>query len=63
MKALILSYFEPEGQGRGIPMGAPRPHPFKIFISFLSEVVEAMFYIKSPYLTIPKIIDFGLQFH
>jgi hypothetical protein len=48
MKALILSYFEPEGQGRGIPiphgipMGAPRPHPFKKFIYFLSEVVEAM---------------------
>ena len=42
MKALILSYFVPEGQGRGIPMGAPRPHLFKIIISFLSEVVEAM---------------------
>ena len=42
MKALILSYFEPEGQGCGIPMGAPRPHPFKIFIPFLSEVMEAM---------------------
>jgi hypothetical protein len=41
MKALILSYFELEGQGHGIPMGAPRPHPFKNFISFLSEVVEA----------------------
>ena len=53
-------------------MEAPRPHPFKNFIFFLSEVVEAMwgwwsekimFYIKSPYLTIPKIIDFGLQCH
>jgi hypothetical protein len=42
MKALILSYFEPEGQGRGIPMEAPRPHSFKFFISFLSEVMEAM---------------------
>ena len=42
IKALILSYFEPEGQGCGIPMGAPRPHPFKIFIPFLSEVMEAM---------------------
>ena len=72
MKALILSYFEPKGQGCGIPMGAPRPHSFKNFISFLSEVVEAMwgwwsekimFYMKSPYLTIPKIIDFILQCH
>ena len=42
MKALILSYFESEGQGRGKPMGAPHPHPFKNFISFLSEGVEAM---------------------
>jgi hypothetical protein len=42
MKALILSYYEPEGQGRGIPMGVSRPHPFKNFIAFLSEVVEAM---------------------
>ena len=44
----------------------------KNFISFLSEVVEAMwgwwskkimFYIKSPYLRIPKIIDFWIQCH
>ena len=42
MKSLILSYFEPEGQGRGISMGAPRPHLFKSFISFPSEVMEAM---------------------
>ena len=42
IKALILSYFEPEGQGRGIPMGAPHPLSFNLFISFLSEVVEAM---------------------
>ena len=34
MKALTLSYFELEGQGRGIPMEATRPHPFKFFISF-----------------------------
>ena len=71
MKALILSYFEPEGQGLGILMTAPRPHPFKSFTAFLSEVVEAMwgwwsekkiiFYIKSPYLRIPKIIDFWIQ--
>jgi hypothetical protein len=40
MKALILSYFEPDGQGHGIPMGAP--HPFKKFISFRSEVVVAI---------------------
>ena len=72
MKALILSYFEPERQGRGIPMGAPRPHPFKKFISFLSEVMEAMwgwrsektmFYIKSPYLRIPKIMYFWIKCH
>ena len=42
MNALILSYLELEGQGRGIPMGAPRPHSFKKFTSFLSEVVEAI---------------------
>ena len=72
MKALILSYFDPEGHGRGIPIGAPPPHPLKIFISFLCEVVEAMWgwwsekimlHIKSPHLTILKIIDFGLQCH
>ena len=42
MKSLILSYFEPEGKGRGISMEAPRPHLFKYFVSFLSEVMEAM---------------------
>jgi len=72
MKALILSFFEPEQQGRGIIMGAPRPPPVKVVIYFLSEAVEAkwgwwnknwMFYIKSPYLRIPKIIDFWLQCH
>ena len=41
MKALILSYLEPEGWGRGITMGAPRPPPVKLFAIFLSEVVEA----------------------
>ena len=41
MKALILSYLELEGWGRGITMGAPRPPPVKLFAIFLSEVVEA----------------------
>ena len=41
MKALILSYLEPEGWGRGITMGAPRPPPVKLFATFLSEVMEA----------------------
>ena len=41
MKALIFSYLEPEGWGRGIIMGAPRPPPVKLFATFLSEVVEA----------------------
>jgi hypothetical protein len=41
-KALIFSYFGPEGQGPGIPMGAPRPHPFKKNLSSFFEVVEAM---------------------
>ena len=41
MKALILSFFEPEQQGRGIIMGAPRPPPVKVVIYFLSEAVEA----------------------
>jgi hypothetical protein len=42
MKALILSYLEPEGWGRGIIiMGAPCPPPVKLFATFLSEVVEA----------------------
>ena len=41
MKALILSYLEPEEWGRGIIMGTPRPPPVKLFATFLSEVVEA----------------------
>ena len=70
MKALILSSLELDRQGRGIIMGAPHPHPVKYLVHFLSEVVEAkwgwwnknwMFYIKSPYLRIPKII--WLQCH
>ena len=34
MKALIFSYLEPEGWGRGIIMGAPRPPPLKLFATF-----------------------------
>ena len=34
MKALILSYLEPEGWGRGITMGAPRPPPVKLLATF-----------------------------
>ena len=41
MKALLFSYLEPEGWGRGIIMGVPRPPPVKLFATFLSEVVEA----------------------
>ena len=41
MKALILSYLEPEDQGRGILMGAPRLLPVKCLLPFLSEVMEA----------------------
>ena len=41
MKALILSYLEPRGWGRGIAMGMPRPPPVKLFATFFSEVVEA----------------------
>ena len=40
-KVLILIYLEPEGWGRGIIMGAPRPPAVKLFATFLSEVVEA----------------------
>ena len=41
MKALILSYLEPQGWGRGITMGVPRPPSVKLFATFFSEVVEA----------------------
>ena len=41
MKSLILSYLEPEGEGRGIIMEAPHPPPVKLFATFLSEVMEA----------------------
>ena len=41
MKALILSYLEPQGWGLGITMGVPRPPSVKLFLIFFSEVVEA----------------------
>jgi hypothetical protein len=41
IKALILSFFEPEQQGRGFIMGAPHPPSVKVVIYFLSEAVEA----------------------
>ena len=72
MKALILSFLEPEGQGHDIIMGVPHSHHVTFLVPFLSEVVEAkwgwwnkngMFYIKSPYLRIPKIIGFWLECH
>ena len=34
MKALILSYLEPQGWGRGITMGVPRPPSVKLFSTF-----------------------------
>ena len=34
MKALILSYLEPQGWGRGITMGVPRPPSVKLFATF-----------------------------
>ena len=34
MKALILSYLEPQGWGHGITMGVPRPPPVKPFATF-----------------------------
>ena len=72
MKALPISFQEPEGQRCGIIKGAPCPHPVTFFVPFLSEVLEAkwgwsnknwMFYIKSPYLRIPKFIGFWLECH
>ena len=41
MKALILSYSEPQGWGHGITMGVSRPPPIKLFATFFSEAVEA----------------------
>jgi hypothetical protein len=41
IKALILSFFEPEEQGRGIIMGAPRSPPVKNIVPSLSEALEA----------------------
>ena len=34
MKAIILSFFEPEGQGRGTIMGWPRPPLIKVVVFF-----------------------------
>ena len=40
MKASILSYFEPEEQGRSINIGAPRPFPIKCILSRKSGQIE-----------------------
>ena len=40
MKALMLSYFEPEEQGRGITIGAPRPFHIKSILSRKSGSIE-----------------------
>ena len=40
MKASILIYFEPEEQGRGINIGAPRPFPIKSIFSRKSGPIE-----------------------
>ena len=40
MKASILSYFEPEEQGCGINIGAPRPFPIKSILSRKSGPIE-----------------------
>ena len=37
MKALILSYSEPQGWGRGIIIGVPRPPCVKLFATFFSD--------------------------
>ena len=41
MKALILSFLEPEKQGSGIIMGASRLPSLNFLVPFLSKVVEA----------------------
>ena len=41
MKALLLSFLEPEGQGHDIIMEAPRLHPVKKFVPFPCEALEA----------------------
>jgi hypothetical protein len=41
IKALIQSFLEQKGRGRGITMGVPRPPRIKLFATFLSEVVKA----------------------
>ena len=40
MKASILNYFEPEEQGCGINMRAPRPFPIKSILSRKSGPIE-----------------------
>ena len=40
MKALILSYFEPEEQGCGINIEAPHPFPIKSILSRESGPIE-----------------------
>ena len=40
MKASILSYFEPEEQGCGINIGAPRPFPIKSILSRKNGPIE-----------------------
>ena len=40
MTASILSYFEPEEQGRGINIGASRPFPIKSILSRRSGPIE-----------------------
>jgi hypothetical protein len=59
-------------KGVALSWRGPHPPPLKFLIIFLSEVVEAiwgwwnkkwLFHIKSPYLRIPKIIDFWLECH
>ena len=44
MKASILSYFEPEEQGCGINIGAPRPFPIKSILSRKSGPIEGAQY-------------------
>ena len=45
MKALILSYFEPKGQGYGISMGAPCPHSFN-FLKYFMILPQSLLFSK-----------------
>ena len=40
MKASMLSYFEPDEQGRGITIGAPRPFHIKSILSMKSGSIQ-----------------------